>query len=84
MQMFTMLDKHLLTRATVAKAARALGDLLLRNGDNVDRDGIEAHALQQVLGLLVHIQLSAFRILGEIKSRDLGDVLILAFTLLFL
>jgi hypothetical protein len=43
-----------------------------------------AHALEQVLGLLVHVQGAALRVLGEVESRDLRNVLILALTLLFL
>jgi hypothetical protein len=40
--------------------------------------------LQQVLGLDIDVQLAGLGVLGEVKSRDLGDVLILAFSLLFL
>lgn len=40
-----------------------------------------AKVLEQVLGLVVDIQLAS---LGEVKSRDLRNELILALTLLFL
>ena len=40
--------------------------------------------LQQVLGLGVNVQLAALRVLSEVESRDLGDVLILALSLLLL
>lgn len=58
--------------------------LLLGDRDNVDRDRIEAHALQEVLGVRVDVQLAALGVLGEVQSRDFGDVLILALTLFFL
>lgn len=87
-----------------AEAARPLGDLLLLDGDDVDRDAVElgksvspsfrtisilgistyAHALQQVLGLLVHIEHAALGVLGEVESRHLWDVLVLPLTLLLL
>ncbi len=40
--------------------------------------------LEKVLGLGVDIELAALRVLGEVESRNLGDVLILALTLLLL
>lgn len=40
--------------------------------------------LEEVLGLGVDIELAALRVLGEVEGRNLGDVLILALTLLFL
>ena len=40
--------------------------------------------LQQVLGLDINVKLAALRVLGEVESRDLGHVLILALTLLLL
>ncbi len=43
-----------------------------------------AERLEEVLGLDVDIELAGLRVLGKIESRNLGDVLILAFTLLFL
>jgi hypothetical protein len=43
-----------------------------------------AHALKEVLGLLVNVQSAILAVLGEVQGRDLGDVLILALTLLFL
>jgi hypothetical protein len=43
-----------------------------------------AHAFKQVLGLLVDVQCAALRVLGEVESRDLGNVLILALSLFFL
>lgn len=43
-----------------------------------------AQALEQVLGLGIDIEGAALAVLGEVESGDLGDVLILAFTLLFL
>jgi hypothetical protein len=43
-----------------------------------------AHALQQVLGLLVDIEHAALRVLSEVQGRDLRDVLILPLTLLLL
>lgn len=43
-----------------------------------------AHALKQILGLLVNVELAAVRVLGEVESRDLRNVLILALTLLLL
>merc|ERR1711939_870049 len=67
-----------------AEAARPLGDLLLLDGDDVDWDAVEAHALQQVLGLLVHIEHAALGVLGEVESRHLWDVLVLPLTLLLL
>jgi len=39
--------------------------------------------LEEVLGLGVDIELATLR-LGEVESRDLGDVLIFALALLFL
>jgi hypothetical protein len=43
-----------------------------------------AEALEEVLGLLVDVESARLAVLGEVESRDLGDVLILALTLLFL
>lgn len=43
-----------------------------------------AHALEQVLGLLVDVERARLAVLSEVESRDLGDVLVLALTLLFL
>ena len=40
--------------------------------------------LEQVLGLGINIKLAALRVLGEVESRDLGNVLILALTFLLL
>ena len=40
--------------------------------------------LQQVLGLDVDVQLAGLGVLGEVEGGDLGHVLILAFSLLFL
>ena len=39
---------------------------------------------EQVLGLLVHIELSALAVLRKVERRHLGHVLILPLTLLFL
>jgi hypothetical protein len=43
-----------------------------------------AKVLEQVLGLAIDIELPALGVLGEVESRNLGDVLILALSLLFL
>lgn len=43
-----------------------------------------AQALEQVFGLLVDVERTRLAVLSEVESRDLGNVLILAFTLLFL
>ena len=40
--------------------------------------------LEQILGLAIDVQLARLGVLGEVQSRDLGDVLILALTLLLL
>jgi hypothetical protein len=48
------------------------------------KDETYAHGLEKVLGLLVDVELAALAVLGEVESRDLGDVLILALTLLLL
>jgi hypothetical protein len=40
--------------------------------------------LEEVLGLGVDLELAALGVLGEVESRDLGDVLVLALTLLLL
>jgi hypothetical protein len=42
-----------------------------------------AHRLEEVLGVGIDIELAGLG-LGDIQSRDLGDVLILALTLLLL
>ena len=65
------------------EAAGALGDLLLADGDNVDLEVVEAHVLEQGLGVGVDVELAGLG-LGDIQSRDLGDVLVLALTLLLL
>jgi len=57
---------------------------LLSNWDNVDWDGIETKALEEILSLSIHIQLSTLTVDSEVKSRDLWDVLILALSLFFL
>jgi len=43
-----------------------------------------AEVLEEVLGLGVDIELASLGVLGEVESGDLGDVLILALTLLLL
>jgi hypothetical protein len=43
-----------------------------------------AQALEEVLCLLVHVQRAGIAVLGEVEGGDLGHVLILALTLLFL
>ena len=43
-----------------------------------------AHRPEQVLGLLVNVEHTALAVLGKVQRRDLGDVLVLALTLLFL
>lgn len=40
--------------------------------------------LKEVLGLDIDVELAAFRVLGEVESRNFGHVLILAFSLLLL
>lgn len=57
---------------------------MLGDGDNIDGDRVEAHALEQVLGIGINVQLAALGVLGEVQGGDLGHVLILAFTLFFL
>lgn len=47
-------------------------------------DATYAEVLQQVLGLDIDVELAALRVLGEVEGGDLGDVLILALSLLFL
>ena len=46
--------------------------------------GTYAQALEQVLGLLVDVERAGLAVLGEVERGDLGHVLILALTLLFL
>jgi hypothetical protein len=43
-----------------------------------------AEALEQILGLLVDVERTRLAVLAEVESGDLGNVLILALTLLFL
>lgn len=43
-----------------------------------------AEVLEEVLGLGVDVELTALGVLGEVESGDLGNVLILALTLLLL
>jgi hypothetical protein len=40
--------------------------------------------LEEVLGLAIDVELAALGVLGEVQSRDLRNVLILALTLLLL
>ena len=47
-------------------------------------DKTYAEGLEEVLGLLVDIESTRLGVLGEVESGDLGDVLVLALTLLFL
>ena len=48
------------------------------------QDKTYAEGLEEVLGLLVDIESTRLGVLGEVESGDLGDVLVLALTLLFL
>jgi hypothetical protein len=57
---------------------------LLADRHNIDRDSIETHALEQILRIVIHIQLSRLGVLREVEGRDLRHVLILALTFLFL
>lgn len=43
-----------------------------------------AKVLEEVLGLAIDVELAALGVLGEVESRDLRNVLILALTLLLL
>jgi hypothetical protein len=43
-----------------------------------------AEGLEEVLGLLIDVEGTRLGVLGEVESGDLGDVLVLALTLLFL
>jgi hypothetical protein len=43
-----------------------------------------SEVLQEILGLGIDVQLSALGVDGEVQRRDLGDVLILPLSLLFL
>jgi hypothetical protein len=58
--------------------------LLLCHRDNIHRNAIKPHALQQILGIAINIQLTALGILGEVEGGDLGHVLIFALALFFL
>lgn len=70
------------SRRSVAKpSATSLGNLSLRDWDNVDGDGIETEVLEKILGLAVDVQLASLR---EVEGRNLRNVLILALTLLLL
>lgn len=80
-----MVETAFLTTSTIAEPTTASLDLLLLSDRNdIDRDGIETKALEQILRLAVDVQLAAFGVLGEVESGHLGDVLILPLTLLFL
>jgi hypothetical protein len=57
---------------------------LLGHGNNVDRYAIEAHALEQILGVAVDVQLAGFSVLSEVQCGYFRHVLIFAFTLFFL
>ena len=48
------------------------------------QDKTYAEGLEEVLGLLVDIESTRLGVLGEVESGDLGDVLVLSLTLLFL
>lgn len=61
--------------------ARSL--LNLRNRNNIDLHVLEAQALQEILGLGINVQLAALE-LADVEGGDLGDVLVLALTLLLL
>ncbi len=61
-----------------------LDSLLLCDRHHRDIDLVEAHALQQVLGIRVHIQGAIVGVLGEVKGGDLRHVLILSFAFFFL
>ena len=43
-----------------------------------------AEGLEEVLGVLVDVEHARLGVLGEVESRNLGDVLVLALALLFL
>lgn len=58
--------------------------LLLSNLDNINRDTIKAHALQQILGVLVDVELAGLGVLSEVERRNLGHILIFSFSLFFL
>ena len=65
-------------------SSSSLNWCVLANCDNVDWDAVEAHVLQQILGIWVDIKLSRLGVLSEVQSGDLWYVLILSLTLLFL
>lgn len=77
-------EKSLSTGAEHSTSAAFLLLLLLGDGDDVDGDRVETHALEEVLGVRVDVQLTTLGVLGEVQGRDLGHVLILAFTFFLL
>jgi hypothetical protein len=48
------------------------------------RKGTYAKVLEEILGLAIDVELATLGVLGEVQSRDLRNVLILALTLLLL
>merc|ERR1712072_203635 len=68
----------------VVEATGTIDGLLLCDGDDVDVDAVEAHGLEQVLGLLVDVELAALRVVREVEGGYFGHVLILALALFFL
>jgi len=74
----------LIARRPIAKASWSVNRLLLGHSHNIDIDAIEAHGLEQVLGLLVDVELAALAVLREVEGGYFGHVLILALALFFL
>jgi len=76
-------SNNLSSRRAIVEPAGSLDGLLLGNSNDIDGDRIETKALEEILCLAVDLELSGLA-LAEVESRNLGDVLILSLTLLFL
>lgn len=69
---------------TLEPPSPSLDSLLLRDRYDCDIHLIESHTLQQILCIRIHVQRAIVCVLGEVESRNFGDVLIFPFSLFFL
>ena len=70
--------------ASTASVWSSLDRVALCHSNHVHRYAIEAHALEEVFGVGVDVELAGLRVLREVESGNFWNVLIFAFSFLFL
>jgi hypothetical protein len=83
-QMFTIIRSCSRLPLTLESSSASLNSLLLCDRYDCNVHLVEAHTLQQILRVRVHVQRAIVGVLGEVERRNFRDVLIFSFSLFFL